>query len=136
MEQHRWNFHVPLCAAAATAYGYLVTARDFHDLEHFNSCLNLMARALAHLAPVFATDEATGHQYLVDELKVAEGRFQRGATVLVLSDGSRLTGLSIRRRDAREAFLILKSIGLDGLDIKAAARKLPAPEEEDLKEGN
>jgi hypothetical protein len=135
MEQHRWNSHVPLCAAAATAYGYLVTARDFYDLEHFNACLNLMACALAHLAPIFAADAATGDQYRVDELKVAEGRFQRGATVLVLGDGSRLTGLSIRRRDAREAFLILKSIGLDGLGIKAAARKLPAPEEY-LKEGS
>ena len=134
MEKKRSNFHVPLCAAAATAYGYLVTARDFYDLEHFNACLNLMASALAHLAPVFATDQTTGHPYMVDELKVADGRFQRGATVLVLSDGSRLTGLSIRRTDVREAFLILKTTGLDGLGIKAAARKL-ALQEEDLEGG-
>jgi hypothetical protein len=134
MEKQRSNFHVPLCAAAATAYGYLVTVRDFYDLEHFNACLNLMASALAHLAPVFATDEATGQHYLIDELKVAEGRFQRGATVLVLSDGSRLRGLSIRRQDAREAFVILKTLGLDGIGIKAAARKLPSPEE-DLEDG-
>ena len=134
MDKHPSNFHVPLCAAAATAYGCLVAARDFYDLEHFNACLNLMARALAHLAPVFATDEATGQQQPVDEIEVAEGRFQRGATVLVLSDGSRLRGLSIRRQDAREAFLILKTIGLDGLGIKAAARKLPSPEE-DLENG-
>lgn len=134
MDPHGSNFHVPLCAAAATAYGYLVTTRDFYDLEHFNACLNLMARALAHLAPVFATDEATGQQYLVDELKVAEGSFQRGATVLVLSDASRLRGLSIRRKDAKQAFVILKTIGLDGIGIRAAAGKLPSPEE-DLEDG-
>lgn len=130
MDPHVSNFHVPLCAAAATGYGYLVTTRDLYDLDHFNACLNLVAGALAHLAPIFATDEATGQQYLVDELKVAEGRFQRGSTVLVLSDGSRLKGLSIRRKDAREAFVILKTIGLDGIGIRTAARKLPAPEED------
>lgn len=122
--------HVALCAAAATVYGQLVTSRDFYDVQHFNACLDLMASALARLAPVFATDEATGRQYRIDEMKMAEGRFQRGATVLVLPDGTRLRGLSIPRKDARQAFLILKAIGVDALGVDGAVRNLPQTKED------
>ena len=99
--------------AAGIAYDQLAKrTRGFYDTEHFNEVLNKAAQALISAAPVWVTDPDTGERRRLSDAELFDVRVTRGATVLVLADGSKLKNLSVRRQDLSAAIKILKAAGL------------------------
>jgi hypothetical protein len=112
---------VPLAVAAALAYNRLRApeAPQFYDPEHFSAALAKTAQLLIQIAPVYLRDESgTRRRVAPAELEGAEVR--RGATVLLLADGRKLTELTIRRGDFFDAVAALKAAG----GFEAALREL------------
>jgi hypothetical protein len=101
--------HVALPVAAAQAYYQIVgsTPQD-KTVANLDRVLNRVARAITNVVPVHVPEGAGMRQLLPIELMQAE--FRRGATVLVLSSGTELRGLTVRRGDAREAVAVLRTI--------------------------
>jgi hypothetical protein len=111
MAQPPLNEHLPLAVAAAITYHHLTAPQrpQFYDGEHLSEVLTRVAQALVQVARVYVLDEATQERRLLTEGEQAEVR--RGATVVLLPDGRRLTEVSIRRHDLRDAIVALKAKG-------------------------
>jgi hypothetical protein len=111
MPQSPLNEHLPLAVAAAITYHNLTAPQrpQFYDGEHLSEVLTRVAQALVQVAQVYALDEVTRERRPLTESERAE--VKRGATVVVLPDGRRLTDVSIRRHDLRDAIAALKAKG-------------------------
>ena len=105
------NEHLPLAVAAAMTYHSLTTPQrpQFYDGEHLSEVLTRVAQALVQVARVYVLDEATQERRPLTDAEQAE--VHRGATVVLLPDGRRLTEVSIRRHDLRDAIAALKAKG-------------------------
>jgi hypothetical protein len=116
--------HLALQVAAHLARTQLVPdPLGAHDGEHMSETLDVVADALAKVAPLHVQDaKATGARELTSaELEGAAAR--RGATVLILKDGRTLSSVSMKRADLRQAIAILKTVGVPGL--RGAPAKQP-----------
>jgi hypothetical protein len=111
MAQTHFNEHLPLAVAAAITYHHLTAPQrpQFYDGEHLSEVLTRVGQALVQVAPVYAVDEATRERRALTDSEQAEVR--RGATVVFLPDGRRLTEVTIRRHDLRDAIVALKARG-------------------------
>jgi len=101
--------HVALPVAAAQAY-YQIVGRTPEDktVGNLDRVLNRVAHAITNVVAVHVPDGAGSRQLLPIELMQSE--FRRGATVLVLRDGTELRSLTVRRGDVREAISVLIAI--------------------------
>jgi hypothetical protein len=105
--------HIGLSTASGIAYDQLAERkRGFYDVEHFNEILNRAAEALIRITPVFLIDPASGARRRLSDAELLQAQVTRGATVLVLADGSTVKDLSLLRGDLTAAIKILKSTGL------------------------
>jgi hypothetical protein len=105
--------HLGLMTAAGIAYDQLAERkRGFYDTEHFNEVLNKAAQALLSAAPVWTMDPNSGERRRLSDAELIDARVTRGATVLVLADGRRITNVSVLRQDVSTAIKILKAAGL------------------------
>ena len=116
--------HMPIAAAAALARSYLVAGpADVFDGPQLTAMLELIARALCTVAPVYALDARTGERRQLAETELHGAIFRHGASVLVLEDGTALSGVSITRGDLRKAVAVLRAIGIEAI----APRAVPPP---------
>jgi hypothetical protein len=111
MAQPPLNEHLPLAVAAAITYHNLTAPQrpQFYDGEHLSEVLTRVAQALVQVAQVYALDEATQERRPLTDGEQAEVR--RGATIVLLADGRRLTDVTIRRHDLRDAIAALRAKG-------------------------
>ena len=108
--------HIALSVAAHLARTKLapgVSGR--YDTEHFLEMLDVVARALAKTAPLYVREGADSdpRELRPDEL---EGlTVENGGNLVLLQDGRKLSSVSIKRSDLRDAIAILISIGVPGI---------------------
>lgn len=108
--------HLALSVAAHLARTQLLRdPLDVYDGQHLSEMVDLVANALAKVAPLHIQDASTG---AVRELTPAElegATVRRGATVLALKDGRTLSSVSMKRGDLRQAIATLKAVDIPEL---------------------
>jgi hypothetical protein len=127
--------HLALSVAAHLARSQLVPdPLNVYDAQHLSETLDAVASALARVAPLYVPDPKAGapRQLMEDELQGA--RVRRSATVLVLSDGRSMSGVSIKRADLRQAIAILKAVGIPELSARHKSEPPEAPSNDRLAE--
>jgi hypothetical protein len=101
--------HLPIAVAAAQTFFQVVGETPKQKkVGHLDQVLNNVAHALSNVAPLYHPDGMTQRQ--IEPIELLNARFTRGATVLVLKDGTELRGITIRRSDVREAVTVLRAI--------------------------
>jgi hypothetical protein len=123
--------HIALSVAAGLARTQLIPdPTRVYDSQHLSDSLNHVARGLAKVAQLYlAIPGETPRPLAPMELEGAQ--ILRGATLLVLKDGRKLSAVSMKRADLRQAVAILKTIGIQELapHAPAPAAAEPAPAE-------
>lgn len=118
--------HLALALAAHLARTELVPdPLAGHDTRQIVDILNCVGWALARVAPLYV-HEAQGAE--PRELMPAElegAAVLQSATVVLLKDGRKLSRVTIKRADLRQAVAILKSIGVG--QIAGRPKSPPAP---------
>ena len=121
------NQHVAMSVAAGIARAQLVpNPVGVYDARHLSEMLEVMAAAIARVAPIYAMNARTGEVRRLTEEDLEGASFARGATALVMKDGTTIAGISITRGDLRHAVVVLKTIGFQA-EAEADADK-PDPE--------
>ena len=106
------NQHVAMSVAAGIARAQLVpNPVGVYDARHLSEMLEVMAAAIARVAPIYAMNARTGEVRRLTEEDLEGASFARGATALVMKDGTTIAGISITRGDLRHAVVVLKTIG-------------------------
>ena len=106
------NQHVAMSVAAGIARAQLVpNPVGVYDARHLSEMLEVMAAAIARVAPIHAMNARTGEVRRLTEEDLEGASFARGATALVMKDGTTIAGVSITRGDLRHAVVVLKTIG-------------------------
>jgi hypothetical protein len=106
------NQHVAMSVAAGLARAQLVpNPVGVYDARHLSETLEFMAAAIARVTPIHALNARTGEVRRLTDDELDGARFERGATALVLKDGTIIAGVSITRGDLRHAVAVLKTIG-------------------------
>ena len=106
------NQQVAMSVAAGIARAQLVpNPVDIYDARHLSEMLEVMAAAIARVAPIYAMNARTGEVRRLTEEELESASFARGATALALKDGTTIAGVSITRGDLRHAVAVLKTIG-------------------------
>jgi hypothetical protein len=107
--------HIAMSVAAGIARAQLVpNPVGVYDAHHLGRMLEVMATAIAQVAPIHAMNARTGEVRKLTEEELEGARFTRGATALVLKDGTTIAGVSITRGDLRHAVVVLKTMGFQG----------------------
>lgn len=115
--------HLALSVAAHLARTQLVPdPLSIYDGQHLTEMLDLIARALAKVAPVYVKDTAAGEPRELAAAELEGATVRRGATLLALKDGRTFSSVTIKRADLRQAIAILKAVGIEEL------RREPQPE--------
>jgi hypothetical protein len=108
--------HLALSVAAHLARSQLVPdPLSVYDAQHLVEVLDAVGNALARVAPLYIQDPQAGAPRQLMEGELQGARATRSATILVLSDGRSLSGVSIKRVDLRQAIAILKALGIQEL---------------------
>jgi hypothetical protein len=126
--------HLALSVAAGLARTQLVPEPlQVYDAQHLSEMVDIIARALAKVAPLYVHDQKDGTPHELSQQELEGAEIRRGATLVVLKDGRKLSGVSIRRADLRQAVAILKAVGIQELVPRAEpqATKASAPERVD-----
>jgi hypothetical protein len=117
--------HLALSVAAHLARTQLVPdPLTVYDAQHMTEMLDVVASALARVAPLYVQDPLAGQPRQLMETELDGAKARRGATILVLKEGRSLSGVSIKRSDLRQAIAILKAVGIPEL---ARTRREPPP---------
>jgi hypothetical protein len=115
--------HLALSVAAHLARTQLVPdPLSVYDGQHLTDMLELIARALSKVAPVYVKDTAAGQPRELSPAELEGASVRCGATLLALKDGRTFSSVTIKRADLRQAIAILKAVGIDEL------RRDPQPE--------
>jgi hypothetical protein len=108
--------HLALSVAAHLARTQLVPdPLGVYDAQHLSETLDVVANALAKVAPLYAQDVKAGTANELAPAELEGATVRRGATVLALKDGRVLTAVSMKRADLRQAIVILRTVGVPGL---------------------
>ena len=115
--------HLALSVAAHLARTQLVfDPLSVYDGQHLTDMLDLIARALTKVAPVYVKDAAAAEPRELTPAELEGATVRRGATLLALKEGRTFSSVTIKRADLRQAIAILKAVGIDEL------RRDPQPE--------
>ena len=121
------NQHVAMSVAAGISRAQLVpNPVAVYDARHLSEMLEVMAGALARVAPLYALNARTGEVRKLTDEELEGARFERGATALVLKDGTAIASVSITRGDLRHAVAVLKAIGFQAEPAAEPLRPEPA----------
>ena len=124
--------HIALSVAAHLARTQLVPdPLGVHDGQRIAEMIDLVANALARVAPVYVADPKAGAPRALTEFEREGAVVKRGATVLCLRDGRVLSSVSMKRADLRQAIGILKTIGVPELvrcSTKEPEKTPPSPD--------
>ena len=117
--------HLALSVAAHLARTQLVPEPlAVYDSQHLSETVDIVARALAKVAPLYVRDPGSGQPRELAAAELEGAAISRGATLLSLRDGRSFSSVSIRRADLRQAIAILKAVGIEELTPR---RKPEAP---------
>ena len=109
------NQHMAMSVAAGLARAQLVpNPVGVYDARHLSDMLEVMAAAIARVAPIHAMNARTGEFRQLSTEELAAATFRHGATLLVLKDGTTISSVTITRGDLRHAVAVLKTIGFRG----------------------
>lgn len=112
--------HLALSVAAGLARSQLVPdPTRVYDAQHLSDSLNHVARGLAKVAQLYLSVPGETPRPLAP-MELENAHIQRGATLVVLKDGRKLSGVSMKRADLRQAVAILKTIGIQEFGPSAA----------------
>ena len=101
--------HLPVSVAAAQTYYQVVgDIPKQKSIAHLDQVLNSVAHAMSNIAPLFVPDGTTKRQ--ITPMELLQSNFTRGATVLTMMNGKELSGITVRRGDAREAVTVLRAV--------------------------
>ena len=122
--------HLALSVAAGLARTQLVPdPHRVYDPQHLSDSLNHIARGLAKVAQLYVAIPGEPPRALAP-MELEDAHIQRGATLVVLRDGRKLSAVSMKRADLRQAVAILKTIGMQEYAAHTAAPPAPEPEPE------
>ena len=124
MRHRNVDEQVGLAAASAVLFRQMAAGQpaSYSNFEHYSEVLNLVASALAKLAPISTGDSSS--RRLLTELELLQGKFLKSATLLAFDDGrAPLSALTIRRGDLREASEVLLRVGITGFPQGLARAK-------------
>jgi len=108
--------HLGLCVAAHLARTQLVAdPRVRYDGARLMEMVELAARALAKVAPLYVRDAVDGDLRELTAAELEGAKVQEGGNLMVLHDGRRFTSMTIKRADLRQAIAILKATGVPEL---------------------
>ena len=109
--------HLALAVAAHLARSQLVSdPLAIYDAQHLGEMLDLIAAALARVAPLYVQDPGGGTPRQFSEGELEGAAVKRGGGIVVLRDGRTLSSVTIKRVDLRQAIAILKAVGIPGLE--------------------
>jgi hypothetical protein len=107
--------HIALSVAAGLARTQLIPDPSrVYDSQHLSESLNHVARGLAKVAQLYVTTGGEAPRPL-SPIELEGAQIQRGATLVLLKDGRKLSAISMKRTDLRQAVAILKTIGIQEL---------------------
>jgi hypothetical protein len=86
-----------------------------HDRRRLFAMLDAAAQALARVATLYVRDEASGKLREIGAWELQGAMMCDGGNILLMKDGRRLGGVSIRRRDLSDAIALLQTIGVPEL---------------------
>ncbi|HEU4923931.1 MAG TPA: hypothetical protein VFT23_12755 [Burkholderiales bacterium] len=117
--------HLALSVAAHLARTQLVPEPlAVYDSEHLNDMIDMVARALAKVAPLYVRDASSAQPRELSAAELEGAVIDRAATLLTLKDGRNFSSVSIKRADLRQAVAVLKAVGIEEL---APGRKREQP---------
>ena len=124
--------HIALSVAAGLARTQLIPEPGkVYDAQHLSESLNHVARGLAKVAQLYVSTPGQAPRALSPG-ELEDAQIQRGATLMVLKDGRKLSAVSMKRSDLRQAVAILKTIGIQEFARNPApAEPQPEPERVD-----
>lgn len=119
--------HLALSVAAHLARTQLVPdPLSVYDGQHMSEMIDVVARALAKVAPIYVRDAAAADPRSLTPSEVEGATIRHGATVLALADGRSFSSATIKRLDLRQAIAILKAVGIEELQPRRPAAE-PGP---------
>ena len=122
--------HLALSVAAHLARTQLVPdPLNVYDAQHMSDMVDVVARALAKVAPVYVRDSGAAEPRPLQPAELEGATIRRGATILVLADGRSFSSATIKRLDLRQAIAILKAVGIPELQGKRKPAERPEPKE-------
>ncbi len=122
--------HLALSVAAGLARTQLVPdPQRIYDPQHLSDSLNHIARGLAKVAQLYVAIPGEAPRPLAP-MELEDAHIQAGATLVVLRDGRKLSAVSMKRADLRQAVAILKTIGMQEYAAHTASPPAPEPEPE------
>ena len=105
--------YVSLPSACAVVYSHVSgQVPDAREPAAMHAILNDVARALSSLVPIYVSDPRSGTAAPLAAGELLEGRFTRGAHVLITTSGAEVRGMAVQRGDLWSAIAILKSTGI------------------------
>ena len=120
--------HLSLCVAAHLGRTQLVAnPLAPYDAKHLMEIVEAVARALARVAPLYVRDSASSEPRELSTAELEGATITEGANLIVLKDGRRLTRVSLKRVDLRQAIALLKATGVPGLGGPQVHPREPAP---------
>lgn len=122
--------HIALSVAAGLARTQLVPDPfTVYDARHLSDMLDLIAHALAKVAPLFvgSVEGAEPRPLSAEEQETAT--ISRGATRILLKSGLAYSSITMRRGDLRQAIAVLKALGIPELAPARAQKPVPASQE-------
>jgi hypothetical protein len=108
--------HLGLSVAAHLARTELMPeARAVYDCEHQGELINIIARALAKVVPVYVHDASADARRELSAAELEGAVIMHAATLVLLKDGRTFFSASIKRSDLRQAIAVLKAVGIEEL---------------------
>ena len=120
--------HLALSVAAHLARAQLLPDPfKVYDGQHIAEMVDAVANALARVATLYVRDDKHAEPQELSFAELDGARVCKGATLLVLRDGTTLANVSIKRSDLRQAVALLRATGIPGFrHPPAPAAKPPA----------
>ena len=105
--------HLALALAAHLARTELIPdPLAGYDALQMVDTLNRVGWALARVAPLYVHQAAGAEPHELTPAELEGAAVRHGATIVVLKDGRKLSRVTIKRSDLRQAIAILKGIGM------------------------
>lgn len=113
--------HIALSVAAGLARTQLSPdPLKVYDAQHLTEMLDIIARALAKVAPLYVRETHDGEPRPLATEEQESASIRRGATALVLKNGRSFSSVTMKRGDLRQAVAVLKAVGIPELAVPRA----------------
>lgn len=110
--------HIALSVAAGLARTQLSPdPLKVHDAPHLTEMLDIVARALAKVAPLYVREMPGADPRLLSAEEQEGASIRKGASVLVLKAGRTFSSVTMKRGDLRQAVAVLKAVGIPELAV-------------------